>query len=106
MLRTTSTLLAAPLRVSPPRPGHSSKLYVSSTSDASLPLVNPIDANGEQAARPFISEINPATHTMLFSSFVGRVDLSNRVATGETINGIAVDSTGNIYLAGVSQLGI
>jgi len=84
----------------------SGNVYVSSTSDASLPLVNPIDANGEQAARPFISEINPATHTMLFSSFVGRVDLSNRVATGETINGIAVDSTGNIYLAGMSQLGI
>src|SRR5207248_2294795 len=77
----------------------SGNVYVSSTSDRSLPLVNPIDANVPTSAlRPFVSEINPAMHKVLFSSFIAGV------ATSDVIYAVAVDLTGNVYAAGTSQV--
>jgi hypothetical protein len=85
----------------------SGNVYVTGSSEANLPLENAIDANPPlqpPGARPFISEINSVTHALVFSSFVA--EQQSWVANGfpgDVILGIAVDSNGNMYLAGQTE---
>jgi Abnormal spindle-like microcephaly-assoc'd, ASPM-SPD-2-Hydin/Beta-propeller repeat len=91
----------------------SGNAYVAGDSQASLLLQSPIDANpplpdtesvGGIGGRPFVSEVDGSTHTLLFSSFVGEQSGWPSIGfAGDAILGIAVDSNGNIYLAGLSE---
>jgi Beta-propeller repeat len=82
--------------------------YFGASSGSGLPLENPIDANEPAQARPFVSEISADTHTLLFSSFVaGPLTFGGdpEIGSGDLVNAIAVDSSGDIYLAGSSTAG-
>jgi hypothetical protein len=78
----------------------SGNAYVSDATQAGLPLQNPIDSNAPAAngQRPYVSEISASTHALLFSSYVAGA------GSFDTIKAIAVDSTGNLYLAGQSGI--
>jgi hypothetical protein len=85
--------------------------YVAGNAASDIPLQSPIDANpplesgGQPGGRPFISEIDHSTHELLFSSFVGEQISFDGNGTGDQILALAVDSSGNIYLAGESGAG-
>ena len=64
------------------------------TNSSDFPLVNPIQAT-RFAFDIFVTEINPAGSAVLFSTFVGG-------SGSESGRGIAVDSLGNIHIAGES----
>jgi hypothetical protein len=84
--------------------------YVAGNAASGIPLQSPIDANppldsgGQPGGRPFVSEIDHSTHELLFSSFVGDQISFDGDGTGDQILGVAVDSSGNIYLGG--ELGV
>lgn len=82
----------------------SGNVYVAGTTQAGLPLQSPIDMNPPSVTRPFVSEIDHATHALLFSSFVGEQHSfaggPPLGVSGDTIFDIAVDPNNNIYLAG------
>jgi hypothetical protein len=89
---------------------NSGNVYVADSSGPGLPLQNPIDANsppttGDCLSRPFVMEISPTTHTIVFSSFVGGPFSLCGFAGGDLITGVAVDPGGNIYLGGRTGLG-
>ena len=86
---------------------HAGNVYIAASSDASLVLQNPIDSVQPPSGtnRPFISEVDPLTGQLLFSTFAGSVTVTssgNRMASGDQLNAIAVDSNGGIYAAGFS----
>jgi hypothetical protein len=64
------------------------------TNSSDFPLVNPIQVT-RFAFDMFVTEINPAGSAMLLSTFVGG-------SGSESGQGIAVDSLGNIHIAGQS----
>jgi hypothetical protein len=59
-----------------------------------FPLVNPIQTGVDE--QPFISEFDPTGSKLLFSTLLG----SGSTSGTETPAGLAVDGSGNIYLAG------
>ena len=105
---TFSTCLGLPGLGYPPvlTLDNSGNAYVAGGTQAGLPLQAPIDMNppANSVARPFVSEIDHATHALLFSSYVAEQHSFNGGpplgVSGDTIFGIAVDPNGNIYLAG------
>jgi Abnormal spindle-like microcephaly-assoc'd, ASPM-SPD-2-Hydin/Beta-propeller repeat len=82
-------------------------VYLLGISDAGLSLKNPIDSNtpplGPPAGiRSSVSEIDPVTRMLLFSSFIGGPVPANAGSPGDVLNAIAADLTGNIYVVGQS----
>jgi hypothetical protein len=59
-----------------------------------FPLVNPIQTGVDE--QPFVSEFDPTGSKLLFSTLFG----SGSTSGTETPAGLAVDASGNIYLAG------
>jgi hypothetical protein len=85
------------------------KVYVTGISDASLPLKNPIESTPATIGPPsagtfglFISEIDPVTYGLVFSSFVGGPTVPCCDSTGDHVTAIAVDTNKNIYAVGFS----
>ena len=64
------------------------------TNSSDYPLVNPIQAT-RTAFDMFVTEINPSGSALLFSTFVGG-------SGNDAGRGIAIDSLGNIHIAGES----
>jgi hypothetical protein len=63
-------------------------------------LLNPLQANPNSNITSFVSVLNPAGTSLLFSTYFGGLfDLSNNSPT-DVGNAIALDSTGRVYLAG------
>jgi hypothetical protein len=90
----------------------SGNVYLAGSSGQGIPLQNGIDANppnanyscSEEMQREFVSEIS-STHTIVFSSYVaGPTSACSTLNIGEGVNSIAVDPSGNIYLAGQTQI--
>ena len=73
-------------------------VYVSGAGFPALPLLHPVQSNSGDG-EPYVVGINPSTSSVVFASFLGGAQ------PGETdsVNDIAVDSTGNIYAAGYGQ---
>jgi Beta-propeller repeat len=76
------------------------KVYISGTSDGSLPLVNPIESH---PVGTFLSELDPVTHTLFFSTFLGQQTALCCDGSGDHVTAIAVDKDENIYAAGWSS---
>jgi hypothetical protein len=85
----------------------SGNVYLAGASEPGLPLQNPIDDNPPAVERPFVSEIDPNTNSLLFSGYVaGPLSYDDDdYATGDTIAAITVDASGNLYLGGSSTVG-
>jgi Beta-propeller repeat len=78
-------------------------VYVSGATDSSdFPSVNPLpQSDGGSFGVAFISEINAAGSALVFSTHFGTNSLGQSSSFGEeSVAGIAVDATGNIYLTG------
>ena len=78
-------------------------VIVSGIAFNGLAQVNPLPVNAggsNSTVAPFVATLNPTLSTLLFSTFVGSG------STGQqAVDGLALDSSGNIYLAGnVGQL--
>jgi hypothetical protein len=65
-------------------------IYVGGTA-AWIPTVNDVQAD-QTSSEPYIIKFDPTGTTMLYATFVG--------GTGDTISGLAVDSTGNAVATG------
>ncbi|MGD0620159.1 MAG: hypothetical protein ABSB67_21170, partial [Bryobacteraceae bacterium] len=70
-------------------------MYVGGSADW-IPTVNDVQAD-QTSSEPYIIKFDPTGTTMLYATFVG--------GTGDTISGLAVDSTGNVVATGEVALG-
>ena len=72
----------------------SGNVYVTgNTSSPPFPTVNPIDGTQNGSFDVFVSKLNPAGSALVYSTFLGGQG-------GDTGFGIAVDGSGNAYVAG------
>jgi hypothetical protein len=76
----------------------SGNIYVVGSGAATLK--NPIQASSSGLSTLFIAAINPNTNVLLFSSLIGGVQASE----SDLINGVGVDSSGNVYAAGIASV--
>jgi hypothetical protein len=74
---------------------HSGNAYVTGTTTATdFPTVNPLQATNHGNGDAFITKINPSGSALVYSTYVGGS------TGGDVGRGIAVDSSGNVYVAG------
>ena len=72
-------------------------VYIMGQAGPGFPLVNPVEPAGNGGAmQVLVAELDPTGANLLFSTYIG----SGRAATPSSPAGLAVDSAGNIYLAG------
>ena len=72
----------------------SGAVYITgSTTSQNFPLHNPLQSKLAGGKNAFVAKLSPAGNSLVFSTYLG----GNGSDTG---NGIAVDSGGNVYLAG------
>ena len=73
--------------------GSGNAYVIGSTNSATFPTVNPIDGTYSALTDVFISKLNPAGSALVYSTFLGGTGV-------DTGFGIAVDSSGNVYVTG------
>jgi hypothetical protein len=68
----------------------SGNAYVTGAGGTNFPTVNPLEAT---PAGIFVTEVNAAGSALVYSTYLGGT-------TGQSVNGIAVDSSGDAYVTG------
>jgi PKD repeat protein len=77
----------------------SGKVYVTGITDSTdFPTVNPLQLSKSGGSDAFVTELSADGSTLLYSTYLG----GNRE---DRAHGIAIDSLGNIYVAGVTASG-
>src|SRR6185503_7881110 len=72
-------------------------IYVTGfSSGTDFPTVNPLDATRGGSSDAIVAKLNPTGSAVIYSTYFGG-------SSQETGNAIAVDSTGNAYVAGVTS---
>ena len=74
-------------------------IYVVGTSNNAFPQVNPIQTNNGGNSQAFLAELDPTGSNLLFSTLVG----SGGAVGSQESSGLALDPTGNIYVAGYTN---
>lgn len=80
----------------------SGKVFVLGATQGTLTFMAPIDSSATGFGRNFVSEIDPAFHTLIFSSYIGGTSTLCCDGTGDHATGMAVDSQDNIYVVGTT----
>ncbi len=76
--------------------GSDNSVYVAGqVNGGGYPLLNPIQTQSDYNAKAAITRLNPSGSALMFSTTLGSTNAASDLATG-----IAVDATGNIYVAG------
>jgi hypothetical protein len=65
------------------------------TTSSDFPTVNPLQATLRGNENPFVTRLNPAGSALVYSTYLGG-------SGGDEGDGIAVDSSGNVYVIGVT----
>jgi hypothetical protein len=75
----------------------SGNVYIAGTAQnwESLPWVNPVETNSTGNQEAFVAKLDPTGSKLLFSTPIGSAGVSSQAAAG-----FALDSEGNMYLAG------
>jgi hypothetical protein len=83
--------------------------FVAGATDSSdFPTVNPVQAScrdcggGNATLSPFVSKLDPTGSSLVYSTFIGGSNNSQLLCCNKA-NGIAIDSSGNAYLAGQTR---
>jgi len=79
----------------------SQNVYIVGTADYRLPQVNPVQTTTGGNNQAFITEFDSTGSKLLFSSLIG----SGGTVGTQWSNGVALDTQGNIYLAGSTNTG-
>ncbi len=66
------------------------------TGSVNLPLVSPVQSMYAGDTDAFVAKLNPVMSSLVYSTYLGG-------SSNDTANGIAVDATGNAYIAGQTQ---
>jgi hypothetical protein len=80
---------------------------VGATSFANFPVTPGVFQSTNNAAanslnNVFVSELNPAGNTLVFSTFLGGSS-DGQCCAGDTASSVAVDTSGNVYVTGSAQ---
>jgi hypothetical protein len=76
----------------------------STTTKPTFPLVNPLQATYGGAGDAFVSQLNPAGSALTFSTYLGGSGLDQVLVPGLlNSGGIALDSSGNMYVLGSTK---
>jgi len=79
----------------------SGSAYVTGTTDSpDFPTVNPLQATNKGSYNAFVAKLDPTGSALVYSTFLGG---NGRSVYGDGGNGIAVDSSGNAYVAGYTS---
>lgn len=76
------------------------------TSSSDFPTVSPLQATNHasvnQGSNAFLAKLNPTGDALVYSTYLGGSGLAGAVVTGDMANAIAVDLSGNAYVAGIT----
>jgi len=79
-------------------------IYVAGgTLSTNYPVVHPIQSANAGGQNAFVTKINPSGTIILYSTYLGGSGASGGGITLQQANGVAVDSNGNAYVAGVTN---
>jgi hypothetical protein len=73
----------------------SGNVYVAGTAGNGFPQVNGLTTTNADGTSPFVAQLDPTLSTLRFSTL-----FSNGGSGQQSVNGLALDVSGNIYLAG------